>query len=67
MALRTSTGFSTLPEVDGRSHGSLLTRWCRDDSDRGRDVVARRRAFFGVLWEAASALEPLSAADGSGA
>ncbi|MET7273663.1 ATP/GTP-binding protein [Streptomyces flaveolus] len=53
--------------LDLIGHGSLLTRWCRDDGDRGRDVVARRRAFFGVLWEAASALEPLSAADGSGA
>ncbi|WP_217245313.1 ATP/GTP-binding protein [Streptomyces sp. AC602_WCS936] len=61
------------PETDGDQlldligHGSLLTRWSRYDGELGREVVARRRAFFGTLWDAAAPLEARSARGGSGA
>ncbi|MEU3659158.1 ATP/GTP-binding protein [Streptomyces sp. NPDC032940] len=50
--------------LDLIGHGSLLTRWSRDDGERAREVVARRRAFFRVLWEAASPPEPPPAPGG---
>ncbi|MEV5549410.1 ATP/GTP-binding protein [Streptomyces sp. NPDC052309] len=62
---RPETGDDQLLDLIG--HGSLLTRWSRYDGEPGREVVARRRAFFGTLWDAAAPLEPASARDGSGA
>ncbi len=61
------------PDLDGDQlldligHGSLLTRWSRYDSDLGREVVARRRAFFGTLWDVAGPLEPSAARGGRSA
>ncbi|MFE9056281.1 sensor histidine kinase [Streptomyces mutabilis] len=42
--------------LDLIGHGSLLTRWSRYDGEPAREVVARRRAFFGTLWDAACPL-----------
>nr|WP_257101384.1 ATP/GTP-binding protein [Streptomyces sp. alain-838] len=42
--------------LDLIGHGSLLTRWSRYDGELAREVVARRRAFFGTLWDAACPL-----------
>ncbi|MFC7809294.1 ATP/GTP-binding protein [Streptomyces olivaceus] len=52
--------------LDLIGHGSLLTRWSRYDGERGRFVVARRRAFFSTLWEAAAPLEPQAPGAASG-
>ncbi len=53
--------------LDLIGHGSLLTRWSRYDGERGRDVVARRRAFFGILWDAARPVRSESVDDVAGA
>ncbi|MEV0483977.1 ATP/GTP-binding protein [Streptomyces sp. NPDC050508] len=47
--------------LDLIGYDSLLTRWNRDDGERAREVIDRRRTLFDTFWEAGHDLATLSA------
>lgn len=42
--------------LDPQGYDSLLTRWHRDDGERAREIIDRRRELFDTYWNAAHEL-----------
>jgi len=46
--------------LDPQGYDSLLTQWRRDDGERAREIIVRRRKLFETFWSAAHELSAIS-------
>ncbi|MFF4354225.1 ATP/GTP-binding protein [Streptomyces sp. NPDC001530] len=51
--------------LDPQGYDSLLTRWSRDDGERAREIIVRRRELFDTFWNAAHELSVVSGTNGA--